>query len=232
MGSYDPSDFSKGEEKPKKIKKVVYKKWWFWTIIAILILGTISLNIEKKPQQEVNQSQISSNQNSSQNTKSIDETKNTELTDETKNDKSTDETNNTKKAKSKFYGIGETAETDKVRGIISSIEKVKGSKINKPSDGKEFVLLNITIENISNSDILISSMFNFTAYVDDIAVNESLSAQIAKKGINAVNGTVAPGKKIVGTLAYELNKEWKQMKIYFASDLWEGTEIKWLIENE
>ena len=236
MRSYGQLDLSKREEKTKKIKKPIYKRWWFWAI-AIIVLGTIGTYIEIRLQQESNHLQISSNQsqiNNNQFQVNTDQnsTKDTKSVDGAKNNKSVDEVNNAKKVKNKFYGIGETAETDKVRGIISSIEKVKRNKFNKPDEGKEFVLLNITIENISNSDILIGSMFNFTAYVDDVAVNESLSAQIAKKGINAVNGTVAPGKKIAGTLAYELDKDWKQMKIYFASDLWEGTEIKWLIENE
>ena len=131
-----------------------------------------------------------------------------------------------------FFGPGETIETKKVKAIITDIEKPKGNDFNKPADGNEFVLLNLMVENVSDREVNISSMLSFDAYVDDNAMNESFSAQIAKEGSKTVDGTIAAGKKITGALGYEVPKDWEQIEIHFSPDAFGSTTIKWIIKNE
>jgi hypothetical protein len=68
--------------------------------------------------------------------------------------------------------------------------------------------------------------------VDDTSINQSLSAQIAKEGTSTVDGTIAAGKKLKGVLGYEVPKDWNQIEVHFEPDMFDGTTIKWLIENE
>lgn len=131
-----------------------------------------------------------------------------------------------------FFKTGETVETKLLKASITGIEKPSGNSFNKPADGKEFVLLHLTIENVSTEELNISSILSFSAYVDDESINESLSAQIAKEGENTVNGTIAADKKLRGTLGYEVPNNWRQIEIHFKPDLASSTTIKWIIKNE
>jgi hypothetical protein len=131
-----------------------------------------------------------------------------------------------------FFGAGETAETKKVKAAVTGIEKPTGNAFSKPSEGKEYVLINMTIENISDGELNISSLLSFDTYVDDEAINEDLLAQTAKEDAKTMDGTVAAGKKLTGALAYEVPTGWKQIEIHFQPDQLDDTVIKWLIDNE
>lgn len=129
-----------------------------------------------------------------------------------------------------FFGIGQTVETKKIKAIITEMTKSTGSDFNKPEEGKEFVLLHMTIENISDEELNISSMLSFDAYVDDETINESLSAQMEAN--KTMDGTIAAGKRLTGVLGYEVPKDWGEMEIHFEPDVWADIKIRWLIKNE
>lgn len=131
----------------------------------------------------------------------------------------------------KFFKVGETVETSKVKATITEMKKSKGSEYNTPEDGNEFVLLKVTIENISdNQELNISSVLSFSAYVDDTTINESLTALM--EGDNTMDGTIAPGKKMTGTLGYEVPKDWKEIEVHFEPELWDTIKIQWIVENK
>lgn len=205
------------EEKNTKAKKPIFKRWWFWVIIAIVVIGAIgSMGEEDTPNVadksgEVVESNVS---------KSNDEEQKQESEPVTKPEVP------------EFFKVGETVETKKIKAVISEVEKLNGSDFNRPADGNEFVLLHLTIENISDSEISVSSMLSFNSYVDDVTVNESLAAQIAKEGTSTVDGTIAAGKKLKGVLAYEVSKDWEEIEVHFTPDVWDNTAIKWIIENK
>lgn len=204
------------EERNTKAKPI-FKRWWFWVIIAIVVIGAIgSMGEEDTPNVadksgEVVESNVS---------KSNDEEQKQESEPVTKPEVP------------EFFKVGETVETKKIKAVISEVEKLNGSDFNKPADGNEFVLLHLTIENISDSEISVSSMLSFNSYVDDVTVNESLAAQIAKEGTSTVDGTIAAGKKLKGVLAYEVSKDWEEIEVHFTPNVWDNTAIKWKIENK
>lgn len=205
VGAYGSPDLN--NEVLKKPKKPFYKKWWFIVIVVIVVIAAFGGGGEDTPK-------IADNEAS-------------EHQDEAKEV-------NAEPAEpvQEFFKLGDIVQTKKVNATITNIEKSNGSQFNSPAEGNEFVLLNIEIENISNSEINVSSMLSFDAYVDDVALNESLSAQIAKEGTNTVDGTLASGKKLKGTLAYEIPTGWVQIEIHFTPDVWDDTAIKWIVENE
>ncbi|WP_424610914.1 DUF4352 domain-containing protein [Caldanaerobacter sp.] len=131
-----------------------------------------------------------------------------------------------------FFKVGETAETKQIRVTITKIEKSTGSEFNKPAEGNEFVLVYMTIENKSEQEIVVSSMLNFSAYVDDNAINEDLGAQTVKDGNKTMDGKIAPGKKLSGVLGYQVPKGWKKLEIVYQPNVAADTKIKWVIENQ
>ena len=196
-----------------KNKKPLYKRWWFWVIIVVIVIAAIAGGEDKPRKEELttavgNQTQQTQGQTQQQTAEQP------------------------KEETPEFFKIGETAVTKKDKATITEMEKSEGGKFNKPADGHEFVLLHMTIENVSDKEIRISSILDFDAYVDDNAINEDLGAQISKDGAKTMDGTIAAGKKLTGTLAYEVPKGWQKLEIHFKPDQFSDTTIKWLIENK
>lgn len=189
-----------------------YRRWWFW-VIVVIVIAAIGGG-EDKPRKEepttavVNQIQQTQGQTQQQ------------------------VAEQPKEETPEFFKIGETAVIKKVKATITKMEKSEGGEFNRPADGHEFVLLHMTIENVSDKEISISSVLNFDAYVDDNAINEDLGAQISKDGTQTMNGTIAAGKRLTGVLGYEVPKGWQKLEIHFSPGLLSDTVIKWLIENQ
>lgn len=207
MGLFGSPDLSSKGEKQNKPRKPFFKRWWFIAIVAIVIIGALGGGGEDTPKVSNEEPITPVTTNNQVENKPVEEVQ-------------------------EFFKMGEVVETKKVKAVITGIEKPKGNDFNKPADGKEFVLLHLAIENISDTEINVSSMLSFNAYADDITVNQSISAQIAKEGTNTVDGTIAVGKKLVGVLGYEVPKDWGELEIHFEPDVWGSTVIKWIIENE
>ncbi|MEW8997910.1 MAG: DUF4352 domain-containing protein [Thermoanaerobacter sp.] len=204
-----------------KQKKPIFKKWWFWLIVIIVIGAIASAGGEDKPRKE--EPAVTTGEQ----TQGQPQEQTQERTQE-----QGQAAEQPKEETPEFFKIGETAVTKKVKATITEMEKSEGDEFNKPADGHEFVLLHMTIENVSDQEIVVSSMLSFNAYVDDNAINENLAAQISKDGAKTMDGTIAAGKKLTGTLAYEVPKDWKKLEIHFKSDQFSDTTIKWLIENK
>ena len=185
------------------MKKSIFKKWWFWVIVVVFVIAIASSG--DKPKKETTSGQPQQNQQ---------EVKTTEKPEEPE-----------------FFKIGETVSTKKVKAIVSKIEKTKGNNFFKPEEGKEFVFVHMTIENTSNSDLALSTILSFSSYVDDNSINASVTALSSKGSSETMDGTLAPGKKKTGYLAYEVPKDWKKLEVHFKPDVITGTTIKWLIEN-
>lgn len=198
----------------EKQKKPIYKRWWFW-VIVVIVIGAIGSSMGDDDTPKL----------------SADQDAGVETGADNGAEKETPETPDAEPEEPEFFKLGETVETSKVKATITDMSKSDGSEFNTPGEGKEFVLIDVTIENISDDQELnISSILSFKAYVDDVTLNENLSAQI--EADNTMDGTIAPGKKMTGTLGYEVPKDWKEIEIHFEPNVWKDVKIKWIVENE
>jgi hypothetical protein len=190
----------------EKQKKSIFKRWWFWVIVVIIVIGAIA------------------SQGDGDDTPKL-------STDQGAKEAVSRSESETEEQAPEFFKLGETVETSKIKATITEMTKPKGDEFNKPEDGNEFVLLKMTIENISeDQELTISSMLSFNAYIDDSALNESFTAHLESD--NTMDGTIAPGKKLTGTLGYEVPKDWKEIEIHFEPEVWDDVKIKWIIENQ
>lgn len=179
-----------------KNKKPVYKKWWFWVIIVLVVSGIIGgATSEPKKVGEVPQS---SGENVT--------------------------TSNTSGTVEERFNIGDKVELNDIVVTMTGIKESSGSQFNTPSDGNIFVLCSFVIENNSDKELSVSSMLCFDAYCDDYACNYSLTAQL-ESDENQLDGTVASGKKMSGTIGYEVTKDWKELEVHFTPDFWTGRDI-------
>lgn len=127
-------------------------------------------------------------------------------------------------------GVGDTAEYKGVKVTLNSITESKGSQYNKPADGNVFLLVNFTIENNTDSDLDISSMLLFDAYQDGYSTNLSLSALAEKQG-EQLDGTIAPGKKMQGSVGYEVPANYSEFEINYQADVLDSTKFNFVYKK-
>lgn len=178
-------------------------KWILIIVIALIIIGAIAGGEGEKPEKVA-----SSNSGNSSVTSSVSETEVAEV-----------------------LGVGDTAEYKGVKVTLNSITESKGSEYNKPADGNVFLLVNFTIENNTDSDLAISSMLSFDAYQDGYSTNMSISALLEKEG-EQLDGTIAPGKKMKGSIGYEVPANYSEFEINYQSDVWDSTKFSFVYEKQ
>ena len=81
--------------------------------------------------------------------------------------------------KSESFGLNETAVFEKLKITATEIKTSKGDEFFTPEEGKVFVGVKFTVENISSEEQTVSSLMMFEGYVDDVKCDYSFSASCA-----------------------------------------------------
>lgn len=128
------------------------------------------------------------------------------------------------------FGVGDTVEVgDGIKMTILAANKYKSdNQFITPADGKMFYKIDIEIANNSEKDTTISSIVGFEAYEDDYSIDETYVSGID----NMLSGSVAAGKKIKGSLCYELNNGWKILELQYKPNVWINKKIIFEFKNE
>lgn len=114
--------------------------------------------------------------------------------------------------KDETFGLNETAVFETLKFTATEIKESYGDTYLTPESGKVFVGIKFTIENISDEEQTISSLLLFEAYADDVKCSESFTAAMAF-GSEMLDGTLAPGKKLVGWYALEVPEDWSNIEL-------------------
>lgn len=116
------------------------------------------------------------------------------------------------------FTVGDTVEADKglTITILAAAEYTSENQFIQPADGKIFYKIDIEMENTSDKDTTVSSMIGFEAYEDGYAINQTYASGVE----NGLDGSLAAGKKIKGSLVYEINKDWKELEVQYKPNVW------------
>jgi hypothetical protein len=123
-----------------------------------------------------------------------------------------------------IFTVGDVVELNNIHVTLRSVTESTGAQFFMPDDGNVFLICEFNIENYSTSDVAVSSLMCFEAYVDDYAVNMDLSAT-ASANKTQLDGTVASGKKMSGVIGYQVPENWEEIEIRFTPDFWSGKDI-------
>ena len=138
------------------------------------------------------------------------------------------------KAKETTYGIGDIVSYNNVDVCILSYSESSGGDWSKPESGNIFVYPVIEISNNSDEELHISSMMSFNSYCDDYLLDYSSNALMAistEDGMQALDMTIAPGKKAKGVLGLEVPTDWKTIEIYYKDNVWLDSNFSFVIEK-
>lgn len=216
----------KGAMKMEKQKKALWKKWWFWVIIVVVlfvIIGSAGGSDKDKGNDKDVQSTATDAASGQDNT----EAKDVDGKQEDEQEKKQTE----KQEEKDSYGPGEPAEMKGVTVTMEGVTENEGKEYNEPTEGNVFLLCEFTIDNQSDKELTVSSMISFDAYVDSYAVNQSLTGLMADDSKKQLDGTVAPGKKMNGVIAYEVPKDWSEFEVNFEPDIWSGKKLTFIYQK-
>ncbi len=111
-----------------------------------------------------------------------------------------------------IFSLNETAVFKNLKITATEIVESEGEDYFVPEDGKIFVGVKFTIENISSEIQNISTLLLFDAYVDDVKCAYSISAAcVFDEG--TLDGSLEPGKKMIGWYAVEVPANWKTIDL-------------------
>lgn len=129
------------------------------------------------------------------------------------------------------FTVGDTVELNGVKTTLLSAEEYPGKQYMMPTDGNVFLVCQFEIENDSSAEINVSSMVSFNAYCDDYSVSLSITGEMLEDSWKSLDGTVAPGKKINGVIAYEIPQDWQKMEIAYTPSFWSGHDVQFEINK-
>lgn len=128
------------------------------------------------------------------------------------------------------YHVGETGEYRDFSISFLSVFEHKGVEFSEPQEGKIFLICEIELENISDEDMSIS-LLSFDAYADDYSVDDDIFI-LSSLNMDSFGGTVAPGKKMKGSVAYEVPKDWTNFQLDFEPFLLSDQKIHLVVSKE
>lgn len=206
-------------------KKPLYKRWWFWAII-IVVLGLIAA--VNQPENSDDKSTTTSTENSENESKTPD---NNDEIDETPptTDTPSDQTESTPSSENAGgYKVGETIVLKDRKITITGVERnfSTDNYIIKPADGNEFVKINISIANTSTS--------NIRSYTSDWKIQDgngvidgynSLATAMADNGFD-ITTELAGGGHTSGSLVFEVPKDDGNLQLQYKASFLNTIVIK------
>lgn len=128
------------------------------------------------------------------------------------------------------FGLNESAVFSNLKFTATELSQSDGKDFFVPNTGNVFVGIKFTIENISNEDQSISSLLLFEGYVDDVKTSWSVSAScVFDEG--TLDGTIAPGKKLVGWYSVEVPANWKTLELKVQNSIWSNNSATFVFQN-
>lgn len=130
-----------------------------------------------------------------------------------------------------IYGLNETAVFKDLKFTATEIKETDGTDFFVPEAGNVFIGVKFTVENISDEEQSVSTLMLFEGYADDVKCEYSISAACAFDE-GTLDGSIAPGKKLVGWYALEVPAEWSSIELDVQSNWLSNSSAKFVFENQ
>ncbi len=185
--------------KEEKKKKPFYKKWWVWLIVIIVIIAFASAGDDDDEVAD-----------------GPEKVESEETEGETEEEKEEDIENTE-------FGVGEKVKLDGQVVEVTEVEKSQGDDFESPSEGNEFVIVHVAIEN-NGEDEISYNPFNFKMKNSDGQIEDE-GMLIVDSDTSLSSGDLAPGGNVSGTLSFEQPKDDDGLELIFEPGFWGTDEI-------
>lgn len=170
-----------------------YKKWWFWLIvIAILAAGIGAASSKNEPQKVGETSNPSTSQSSA--------------------------------PEQTHFKVGDIIALKDIEVVVTSVDRsyAADNQYVKPNDGKEFVKVNLQIQNKS-SDTVSYNTLEWKIEDSNGSLEDYTSAVMAAASDSLNSGEIVAGGKKVGSIVFEVPLG-DTIKLHY-KPLWQSKEV-------
>ncbi len=186
------------QQQPKNTK---FRLWPLLFVILACIIIVVVMNNKENKENEVSKSESGNQVSASSSASSANS--NTASTD----------------TSGAVAHVGEYSKDDKLKITLKSAKEYTKIKTDneftdtEASKGKKIIILNFEAENISKEDDYIN-VFYCDAYCNDISVDEETLLEYPD-GMNNFYGDIKSGKKLQGSVAYQVPEDWNKFEFYY-----------------
>ena len=124
--------------------------------------------------------------------------------------------------KTETFKIGDTVKTKNFNITVNKVDTSNGGDFIKPKDGKEFLKVDITVENISDQSQSVSSVMMFKVVDKD---GRSYDQAFTENQNGQLDGEVGAGRKMTGEYIVEMPKGATGLQLEFDSSLLTGGQV-------
>ncbi len=128
------------------------------------------------------------------------------------------------------FGLNESAVFNDLKFTATEIKESNGTDFFTPKADKVFVGVKFEVENISDEEQAVSTLLLFEGYSDDVKCEYSFSAACAFDE-GTLDGSIAPGKKLVGWYALEVPKAWGKIELHVLSNWLSNSSAKFVFKK-
>ena len=191
-----------------KNKKPIFKKWWFWAIIVVLIIA-IGTSGNDTDSGNTSNNTTNPNQNISSN-----------------DTNSTTDNKPKEPAKTEYY-VGDTIEDGNTKIVfMSSGDYVEENEFMQPEEGKKYIFLQFAFENISKTTDTSISFYSFECYADGYA------AEMYYGGNDDLSATLSAGRATTGYIYFEVPADAEVIEVEYETNVFTEKKIKFIFECE
>lgn len=191
-----------------KNKKPIFKKWWFWAIIVVLIIA-IGTSGNDTDSGNTSNNTTNPNQNISSN-----------------DTNSTTDNKPKEPAKTEYY-VGDTIEDGNTKIVfMSSGDYVEENEFMQPEEGKKYIFLQFAFENISKTTDTSISFYSFECYADGYA------AEMYYGGNDDLSATLSAGRATTGYIYFEVPADAEVIEVEYETNVFTEKKIKFIFEGE
>lgn len=130
----------------------------------------------------------------------------------------------TSKEEKEIYVIGEEVKLEDAILKVNSIDKSSGSEWDKPKEGSEFIVVNVTIKNSGTSQIAYNS-FDFQMQNSKGQIIDQAFTTI-DKNTTLNSGELASNGEVTGTIVFEQPIEEKELILIYKTNMFSDKNVK------
>ena len=128
------------------------------------------------------------------------------------------------------FGLNEVAVFKTLKFTALEMKESYGDSFFEPKDGNTFVGVKFEVENVSDEEQIVSSILLFEGYSDDVKCEYSFNAACAFDD-GTIDGTIAPGKKLIGWYALEVPTNWQEIELHVQSNWLSNNAAKFIFKK-
>lgn len=195
-----------------KNKKPIFKKWWFWAIIVVVLISAIG-NSGDDADKDVTtgENPVVEEPASSENNTSQTEDK-SDLVNEP--------------VKTEYY-VGDILEDGNTRIVfMSSGDYTEENEYMQPSEGNKYIYLQFAFENISDNSDTSISFYSFKCYADGYA------AEMYYGGEEDLSATLSAGRATTGYVYFEVPADAAAIEVEYETNVFTEEKVKFVFEGD